>query len=111
MAMRYYPALIYTQPDGFGVVFPDLPGCISVGDTVQHAAEMAAEALALHVEGAVEDGVALPAPSSPDVTPDWLAEFSDSEAARVLVPVEMLGKAARDQLRQAAGQKSSDGIR
>jgi predicted RNase H-like HicB family nuclease len=44
MALRYDPAPI-TQDDGvgedagYGVVFPDLPGCVSGGDTVRQAAE------------------------------------------------------------------------
>ena len=58
MATRVYPALLVrdlaeTADAGIGVVFPDLPGCVTQGDTPQHAAEMALEALALHVESMV----------------------------------------------------------
>ena len=47
MGMRYFPALIVqdageSEADGFGVVFPDLPGCTSDGATMQEAAVMAA---------------------------------------------------------------------
>jgi predicted RNase H-like HicB family nuclease len=46
------------------VSFPDLPGCVTAGSTLDEAREMAAEALALHLDGLEEDGVAIPAPSS-----------------------------------------------
>lgn len=101
MALRFYPALIEQAEgdgpdDGYGVIFPDLPGCISSGETVQGAATSAAEALSLHVEGMVEDGLAIPPPGSPDAPlPDWLAEVPGTIVARVLVPVEMPGRAIR----------------
>jgi predicted RNase H-like HicB family nuclease len=94
MQIQHYPALIVqdegaTPADGYGVVFPDFPGCVSAGDTIQQAAEMAAEALALHVASMVEDGEALPEPSAPGVVPEWLAEAPGTVAAAVLVPVEI----------------------
>jgi predicted RNase H-like HicB family nuclease len=46
------------------VSFPDFPGCTSAGSTLDEARAGAAEALALHVEGMVEDGDAVPEPSS-----------------------------------------------
>jgi predicted RNase H-like HicB family nuclease len=48
----------------FGVDFPDFPGCVTAGRTLDEARRMAIEALALHVEGMVEDGQAPPSPSS-----------------------------------------------
>lgn len=127
MPLRFYPAIIGQDDgegpdDGFGVVFPDLPGCVSAGDTVQQAAENAAEALALHIEGMAEDHDPIPAPSAPDAPlPDWLADVPGSRlVARVLVPVEMPGKAVRvnvtldelllqrlDQVAAAEGQSRS----
>lgn len=50
--------------DSYGVWFPDLPGCVTAGHTEQEARALAAEALALHVEGLIEDGQALPVASS-----------------------------------------------
>ena len=65
MVLRYYPALIVQDegdgPDaGYGVVFPDLPGCTSSGDTVQEAATNAAEALAGHVDVTLDAGEVVP---------------------------------------------------
>jgi len=95
MPLRYYPAVLERAADGgFGVAFPDLPGCVSAGPTVQQAAAAAAEALALHLEGMAEDREAIPEPSAPDAPlPDWLegAEI----AATVLVPAEVPGRSVR----------------
>lgn len=48
----------------YGVSFPDVPGCISAGDTFEEAVANAAEALAFHFAGMREDGDAIPAPRS-----------------------------------------------
>lgn len=40
----------------FGVSFPDFPGCVTAGATLDEAKALAAEALALHFDGLVEDG-------------------------------------------------------
>jgi predicted RNase H-like HicB family nuclease len=40
--------------------FPDFPGCITAGKTLDEASRMAAEALALHIQGVIEDGDAVP---------------------------------------------------
>ena len=100
MALGYYRALLIQDEgdgpeNGYGVVFPDLPGCTSAGDTRMQAAKQAAEALELHIAGMIEDGQELPSPSdvgSP--LPDWLDEASHV-AGEVLVPVELPGKVVR----------------
>ena len=63
--MSNYIALIHKAHDSdYGVSFPDLPGCVTAGATLDEAREMAEEALALHLEGMVEDGQPVPEPSS-----------------------------------------------
>ncbi len=54
----------------FGVDFPDFPGCVTAGVTLEQARLMAAEALALHIEGMVEDGASIPTPSPLDIIMD-----------------------------------------
>jgi len=85
MALVFYPAIIERSADGFGVFFPDLPGCVSAGDTVQEAARNAAEALDMHLMGMAEDGEEAPAPSELDAIQH---DPEVDEAARVLVSVE-----------------------
>jgi predicted RNase H-like HicB family nuclease len=95
MPLRYYPAILERDGDSYGVVFPDLPGCVTTGESAQEAAANAAEVLALHIEGMVEDGDAIPAPSSPDLVPDWIRKVPSEIVAHVLVPVEMPGRNVR----------------
>lgn len=64
---RTYIGLIHKEPDSdYGVSFPDLPGCITAGSTLEESREMAAEALALHIEGMAYAGMEIPKPSSAD---------------------------------------------
>ena len=84
---RTYIALIHKDLDSdYGVSFPDLPGCISVGSTLSEAREMAREALALHLEGLAADGLLIPPPCSPD---DALVH-EDAHYAIALIVVEAL---------------------
>ncbi len=63
--MGNYIGLIHKDADShFGVSFPDFPGVITAGTTLAEARAMAAEALALHIEGMVEDGETVPGPST-----------------------------------------------
>ena len=49
--MKNYIALFEENgKGGYGVVFPDFPGCISAGNTFEEAVRMAHEALSLHTE-------------------------------------------------------------
>jgi len=65
VTMRYYIALLHKDPKSdYGVSFPDLPGCITAGRTLDEARAMAVDALALHLQGMIEDGSAIPEPSS-----------------------------------------------
>ncbi len=58
--MRYVAFIHGADGPGFGISFPDFPGCVSDGDTVEEAIHRGAEALAFHVEGMIEDGEAVP---------------------------------------------------
>lgn len=60
-----YIAIIYKEPKSdFGVSFPDFPGCITAGRTLDEAKDMALEALSGHIEVMREAGASLPTPSS-----------------------------------------------
>lgn len=64
--MYHYPIAIEPADPthSFGVIFPDLPGCYSAGDTLDEALNMAREALEGHLECLAEDGEEPPKPSS-----------------------------------------------
>lgn len=61
--MRNYLAFIHKDVDSdYTVTFPDFPGCITAGSTLDEARAMAQEALPFHLEGLLEDGEALADP-------------------------------------------------
>ncbi len=83
--MEYIAYLHKDRDSDYGVSFPDFPGCISAGSTLQEARRMAGEALALHIAGMAEDGDEVPAPS----TLDDLANDPDmAGAVAVLIAAE-----------------------
>jgi predicted RNase H-like HicB family nuclease len=95
MATVYYPAIIERGPEGFGVFFPDLPGCVSAGSTMQEAALGAEEALSGHLAVSIEHGDSVPAPSALDALED---SYDVDEAARILVRGERPGRSVRVQI-------------
>ena len=63
--MGTYFAMVRKDPESdYGVDFPDFPGCVTAGGSLDEARAMANEALALHIEGMMEDGDLVPMPSS-----------------------------------------------
>ena len=62
--MANYIAVVHKEDKSdFGVSFPDFPGCVTAGRDIDEAKDMAHDALALHIQGLLEDGEGLPAPS------------------------------------------------
>jgi len=56
-----YIALVHKDKDtSYGVSFPDVPGCISAGDTFEQAIDNAAVALAGHLGVMEADGDPIP---------------------------------------------------
>lgn len=64
--MDGYIAFIHPPEGGssWGVVFPDVPGCVSAGDTFEEAVVNAREALSGHLAALHADGDPIPAPRS-----------------------------------------------
>lgn len=63
--MAGYIALVHKdEGTSYGVSFPDVPGCISAGDTFEEAVANAAEALAGHFAVMGADGDPIPTPRS-----------------------------------------------
>lgn len=60
--MSRYTALVDGKAGAYGVVFPDLDGCVAMGATVDEALANAAEALRDWVEVTEEHGEHVPAP-------------------------------------------------
>jgi len=93
--MEYIAYLDKERKSDFGVSFPDFPGCVTAGNTLDEARRMAAEALSLHIEGMMEDGEAIP-----EASPlDSLAKDPGMQSAvAFLVNVDVAEKATRNRL-------------
>lgn len=61
--MKYLIVLEKTDT-GFSAYSPDLPGCVTTGESEEAAVSNMREAIAFHIEGLKEDGLPVPAPSS-----------------------------------------------
>jgi len=90
--MEYIAYLHKERKSDFGVSFPDFPGCVTAGKTLEEARRMAAEALSLHIEGMMDDGEPIPEAS----TLDSLAnDPAIKGAVAFLVNVDVAEKAER----------------
>jgi predicted RNase H-like HicB family nuclease len=98
--MKYlYPAFFRRLTSGgYSVDFPDLPGCISAGDTLAEALSMAREALSLHLFGMLEDGETLPVASDPSSVPPEQGAF--------ISPVEGRPEMVRDEIKNRSVKKT-----
>jgi len=61
--ITYFAVFEPVGDGGYSVYFPDVPGCISCGETLDQARRMAKEALALHLYGLEQEGEHLPVPA------------------------------------------------
>ena len=73
MALPYKMEIVEDKEEGgFVVAFPDLPGCITCGETVESAVANAREAKKAWLEAALEEGIAIHEPDSID---DYSGQF------------------------------------
>ena len=87
-----YLAVFEPGDDGYSVYFPDLPGCISYGETFESARQEAADALGLHLYSLEKDGNPIPSPSEhPTIDPETTAGY-------LLSPVTAFPELVRNEL-------------
>jgi len=82
--MASYIAVVHKDPKSdYGVSFPDFPGCISAGSTIDEAKDMAQQALPFHIKGMLRDGETIPKPSTlEDIMGD--PDYADATAFMVV---------------------------
>ena len=62
MEMSYHMEIVEDKEEGgFVVSYPDLPGCITCGETVESAVTNALDAKMAWIEAALEDGIQIDA--------------------------------------------------
>ena len=95
--MAHYIALIHKEPDsGYGVSFPDLPGVITGGDTIDEAMQNAPDVLAFAAEDWSEQtGKPFPKPRSIDeLRKDARFQNDAADAVVAAVPFRVTAQAA-----------------
>ena len=61
--MKLQYAVVYERtPNNYGAYVPDLPGCVSTGDSWDEIQEHIREAIAFHTEGLMMDDEPVPKP-------------------------------------------------
>ena len=78
MRKEMYPAVFSADgTGGYTVVFPDLVGCVTEGDTLSESVEMAEDALGIYLFSLSEEGEAFPKASDPTSIRCGNGEFID----------------------------------
>ncbi len=61
MRLLSYRILLGKEPEGgYTVIVPSLPGCVTYGDTIEEAIEMAKEAIELYIKSLKEHDEEIP---------------------------------------------------
>lgn len=91
--MAVYIALLRKEKKSdYGVDFPDFPGCITAGKTLEEAKDMAQEALQGHLDCMIEYGDDIPEPSSLEII---MNDPDNKHAVAFLVDVRLAKVKAR----------------
>lgn len=59
-----YAIVVEKAENNYSAYVPDLPGCVATGFTVEETEREIREAIGLHIEGLIEDGLPVPQPAS-----------------------------------------------
>lgn len=85
MKKLFYPGLFHkAEEGGFWITFPDFPECMTQGENMQDAYEMAWDALGLAVVSRIENREALPPVTEP------YAVTLDPDTFCVVVPFDLI---------------------
>jgi predicted RNase H-like HicB family nuclease len=59
-----YAVVIEKAENNYAAYVPDLPGCITTGESIEEIERQIREAIEFHIRGLREDGLPVPEPSS-----------------------------------------------
>lgn len=86
--MAYVIGLVHGGGDAYGISYPDFPGCVAGGASIDDAVSRGEDALAVHVESMLEDGEELPTLRSRDaILSDPQLQDDVKDAVLVAVPM------------------------
>lgn len=90
-------ALIHGKAGAYGISFPDFPGAVSGGATLDEALRRGRETLAANVEAIIAEGIDLPRPRDLEAVkadPTFAEDFADA-ALVTAVQLDLPGKFTR----------------
>lgn len=113
-------AIIHEENGVYGISFPDFPGCVSTGESMEDVLTKGSQILTFHVAGMAEDGDNLPflrtiaeVRTDPDFTDDDGGVFAivpfeyPGETVPVSIAIDEELLRAIDEAAKAAGQSRS----
>jgi predicted RNase H-like HicB family nuclease len=62
--VKRYAVVIEKGPTSYGAYVPDLPGCVTVGETPEEVTDLIREAIEFHLEGLRDAGEPIPEPTA-----------------------------------------------
>jgi predicted RNase H-like HicB family nuclease/predicted RNA binding protein YcfA (HicA-like mRNA interferase family) len=83
--MAHVVAFVHEEDAAYGISFPDFPGCVAGGRTLDEVVRRGTDALAFHIDGMIEEGLDIPEPRSLEAVRDDLPE----KRAPLLVAVSL----------------------
>ena len=84
MKKLFYPAIFHkAEEGGYWISFPDIPECLTEGDTMEQAYELAVDALGLAISSRYQQKEDIPTPSEPE-------NISVNDGFLVIVEFDML---------------------
>ncbi|MFZ1885612.1 MAG: type II toxin-antitoxin system HicB family antitoxin [Rhodoplanes sp.] len=92
----YAIAIVHEEAGVYGVSFPDLPGSIAAGDSLDEVLQRGAAAAAAYIDSLIEDGEPVPVLRTLDqlkADPTFREDAEDSMI--VCLPIDLPGKAVR----------------
>ncbi|MEM8616097.1 MAG: type II toxin-antitoxin system HicB family antitoxin [Pseudomonadota bacterium] len=82
MSVYVFPAIVHKEGETYGLVFPDLPGCVTVADTQRELAINASEALSGSLEVMLDHEDRIPEPTALE---DLTLKADEGDVAAILV--------------------------
>ena len=83
-AMRYKVVFEGNDEVGYSAYLPELPGCVSAGETFEETKTLIAEAVVLHLELMEEEGLPIPEPTP--IEPELVIEVSAESETLATAP-------------------------
>jgi predicted RNase H-like HicB family nuclease len=101
LQMTRYIGLIDGKPGAYSIVFPDLPGCTSMGKTIEDVIFNGADAMRLWVEATEQDGDVVPSPRSFEAMrddPDVILSMEEGATIATVPLVRSTGRPSKANL-------------